>query len=156
MESVPQVIGEHERADDNCDYLGRESFNNWTGFAIPVDSVTGLTSSSAVIMSETEAAPILFGPPGCHSPESVSFSEVSDTNHAREMDKESRRSWQCLDDFTSENSGDRSDSFERVNGVLENGPTSPEVNSTIYGSISYRLERVESLESIYRLDIMYL
>ncbi|KAL0923386.1 hypothetical protein M5K25_007440 [Dendrobium thyrsiflorum] len=150
IEPVSPVIGEHERVDEDCDYLGRESLNGLTGFAIPVDSVAGLTSSSASIISERDAAPMLFCQSGCHSPASASFSEVSDTSHARELlDKESRRSWQCLDDFTSENSGYRSDSFERVNGVFENGQASPGVNSTIYHSISCQLERIQSLESIY-------
>ncbi|XP_020576469.1 uncharacterized protein LOC110022034 isoform X2 [Phalaenopsis equestris] len=145
IDPVPRVIGEHVSVDENCDYLGRESFHSWTEFAIPIDSVAGLTSSSA----EREAAPILFRPPDCHSPESACFSEISDTSHARELDKESRRSWQCLDDCTSENSGYRSDSFETVSGVFENGQTSPELNSTIYHASGFRLERVESLESIY-------
>ncbi|KAG0458658.1 hypothetical protein HPP92_021786 [Vanilla planifolia] len=148
-DSIPQVIGEHEQIDGNYDSVDREYCESWMGFAVPVDSVSGLTSYSAVSMSDKEATPILFGQPGSYSPESVSLSEVSDNSHARELDRESRRSLQFLDDFTSENSGYHSDSFERVNCVFENGQVSPEVNSTTYPSIICRLERIGSLESVY-------
>ncbi|KAJ6820933.1 uncharacterized protein M6B38_394395 [Iris pallida] len=73
-----------------------------------------------------------------HSPESASPSE---------LDGDSRKSWGHLHDYSSATSS-RSDSFGSTNGNFENGQVSPDVG-TIYSSINHKLERIETLESIY-------
>ncbi|OAY63160.1 DENN domain-containing protein 5B [Ananas comosus] len=143
MDSVPHCITEHDQLDENYDSPQKFSCSEWMGHAIPVDSVSGLLSSPG-LSSERDIPAFLFRNWEPHSPESVSTSEASDFSHVKELEKENRKGWQHYDDCTSENSGSRSDSFERVNGMLENGQASPDVG-TMYCS---RLERVESLESL--------
>lgn len=145
MDSVPHCITEHDQLDENYDSPQKFSCSEWMGHAIPVDSVSGLLSSPG-LSSERDIPAFLFRNWEPHSPESVSTSEASDFSHVKELEKENRKGWQHYDDCTSENSGSRSDSFERVNGMLENGQASPDVG-TMYCS---RLERVESLESLQR------
>ncbi|XP_020084627.1 uncharacterized protein LOC109707627 isoform X1 [Ananas comosus] len=143
MDSVPHCITEHDQLDENYDSPQKFSCSEWMGHAIPVDSVSGLLSSPG-LSSERDIPAFLFRNWEPHSPESVSTSEASDFSHVKELEKENRKGWQHYDDCTSENSGSRSDSFERVNGMFENGQASPDVG-TMYCS---RLERVESLESL--------
>nr|XP_010933158.1 uncharacterized protein LOC105053615 isoform X2 [Elaeis guineensis] len=144
---IPHGIAGHGQLDENFCSPDRQSCNDWMGYAIPVDSVSGLLSSAG-LPSDREVSPFLFRTFEPQSPESVSASDASDFSHVRELDKETRRSWHQYDDNTSETSGSRSDSFERVNGNFELGQTSPEVGTVCY-SASNRLEHVESVESIY-------
>lgn len=143
-----ESVQEHAQSDENSDSPDRQSCNNWMGFAIPVNSVSGLLSHSADLISDRDAAPSVVRVLEPQSPESVSTSEASDVGCARELEKESGKSWQNCEDYASETSGSRSDSFERVNGTVDNTQASPEV-LTIYSSSRRRLERVESMESVY-------
>ncbi|XP_072987918.1 uncharacterized protein [Typha latifolia] len=143
-DSVPHSVKEHDQLDEDFDSPERLLCNNWTGFAIPVESVSGLISSAGV-SSYRDAPPISLRNWEPQSPESVSNSEASDLGHVKELDKEIRKSWQQFDEYTSETSESRCDSFERVNGTFENGQNSPEVG-TMYSSVN--LERVESMESL--------
>ncbi|XP_008804739.2 uncharacterized protein LOC103717932 isoform X1 [Phoenix dactylifera] len=144
---IAHGIAEHDQLEENFCSPDRQSRNDWMGCAIPVDSVSGLLSSAG-LPSDREVSPFLFRTFEPQSPESVSASDASDFSHVRELDKEMRRCWHQYDDNTSETSGSRSDSFERVNGNFEIGQTSPEVG-TVCCSVSNRLERAESVESIY-------
>ena len=151
-ESVPQGITEHEHVNENFDSPNRQSFNSWMEYAIPADTVLGLTSPSIGLPSDREVPPFLFRQLEPHSPESVSASDNSDFSHIRELDRESRKSWGHFDDHSSVTSGSRSDSFERTNGSVENGQTSPDI-STVHNSVGQRLVHTESLESVYRCHI---
>ncbi|KAJ6847967.1 uncharacterized protein M6B38_115695 [Iris pallida] len=140
LESVPQEIVEHDHIDDNYHFPNFQSSNSWMGYAIPVDSILDLTSTSTStsISSDQELPSFLSRQLDPHSPESASPSE---------LDGDSRKSWGHLHDYSSAASS-RSDSFGRTNGNFENGQVSPDVG-TIYSSINHKLERIETLESIY-------
>lgn len=140
--SVPMRVAEQDQLDDNLDSPNRQSLKNWMDCAIPADSVLGLTSSSSGADREV---PFCCGQLEPHSPDSPSLTENLDFSHVRELERESRRSWGHFDDYSSATSGSRSDSFERPNGSIDLGQTSPRV-----GYISTGHRRAESLESIYR------
>lgn len=150
-----ESVQEHDQSDENFDSLDRQSGNNWMGYAIPVDSVSGLLSHSVDLISDRDISQSVIRTSEPQSPESISASEASDVGCLRELDKEAGKSWQNCDDYVSETSGSRSDSFERVNGTFDNGHTSPEVYQaspevcTVYAASRRRLERVESMESVY-------
>lgn len=146
-QSIPQGNTEHDQLDENFDSNG-QSLNSWMGYAIPANSVLGLSSSSNGL-SDREVPPYLFRQLEPHSPESAA-SEYLDFSH--ELDRDSGKSWGHFDDHSSVTSGSYSDSFERTNGNLDNGLTSPDI-STIYSSVGHGLDRIESLESVYRCHI---
>ncbi|KAJ0967349.1 hypothetical protein J5N97_024266 [Dioscorea zingiberensis] len=146
-DSVPQAVVEHDQLDQNFDSPDRQSCNNWMDYAIPVESVLGLTPFSASLVTDKENPPFpckLYESP---SPESISVSDTSDFGHVKDMDKDIRKAWQHCDDYASETTGSCSDSFERVNGSYEYSHASPEV-STVQCSPRHML-RAGSLESIY-------
>lgn len=148
-ESVPRGISENDQLDENFESPNKQSLNSWMEYAIPADSVLGLTSSSIGISADREVPPFCCRQLEPLSPESASASENSDFGHVRELDRESRKSWGQFDDYSSVTSESHSDSFERPNGNLDIGQTPPDI-SMIYNSVGHRLERVGSLESIYR------
>ncbi|KAJ6810083.1 uncharacterized protein M6B38_157680 [Iris pallida] len=145
--SIPQGRTESEQVDEKYHFPKFHSSTSWMGYAIPVDSVLGLTSSSFSLSSDRELLPNLSRQLETHSPGSASPSEASDISHTRELDRDSRKSVWQFDDYSSAASSP-SDSFERTNVSFENGQASPDVG-TNYSSVSRRLERVESLESVY-------
>ncbi|KAJ6799833.1 uncharacterized protein M6B38_204515 [Iris pallida] len=123
LESVPQEIVVHDHIDDNYHFPNFQSSNSWMEYAIPVDSVLDLTSTSTStsISSDQELPSFLSRQLDPHSPESASPDE---------LDGDSRKSWGHLHDYSSAASS-RSDSFGRTNGNFENGQVSPDVG-TIY------------------------
>ncbi|WOL10660.1 hypothetical protein Cni_G19419 [Canna indica] len=145
-ESISRGVMSPEQLSGNADSPNRQLYNSWMEYAIPVDSVSGLISSSVFPMEREAASPSRsLEPP---SPESTAASEASDFGHIRELERETRRTGQSFDDNMSETSELRSDSFERLNGCFENGHASPEVGM-MCSSASGKLQRVESLESVY-------
>lgn len=143
-ESISHGVSCFEQLSENSEQL----FSSWMDYAIPVDTVSGLVSSSVIpVEREVSSSPYRSLEP--QSPESVSASDASDFSHLRELDRETRRTGPIYDDNMSETSGSRSDSFERLNGCFENGHASPDIGMP-YPCASGRLQRVESLESVYR------
>ncbi|XP_042395153.1 uncharacterized protein LOC121985644 isoform X2 [Zingiber officinale] len=142
-ESISHGVSCFEQLSENSEQL----FSTWMDYAIPVDTVSGLVSSSVIpVEREVSSSPYRSLEP--QSPESVSASDASDFSHLRELDRETRRTGPIYDDNTSETSGSRSDSFERLNGCFENGHASPDIGMS-YACASGKLQRVESLESVY-------
>ncbi|ONK57292.1 uncharacterized protein A4U43_C10F18570 [Asparagus officinalis] len=146
-ESIPFVGTEQDQLDENFESPNGQFCNSWMGYAIPAGSILGLTSPSIGLPSDREVPPFLFRQLEPHSPESAA-SECSDFSHVRELDRESRKSWGHFDDHSSVTSGSRSDSFDRTNGSLDTGQTSPE-NSTTYSCVNCGLLHVESIVSVY-------
>ncbi|KAJ6821588.1 uncharacterized protein M6B38_391805 [Iris pallida] len=146
-ESISRGPTGSDQNDENSYFPNFQSSTSWMGYAIPVDSVLGLTSCSASLSSDRELPPNLSRQLETHSPECASPSEASDISHTRELDRDYRKSAGQVDDYSSAASS-RSDSFERASGSFENCQASPDVG-TICSSVSRRLERVASLESVY-------
>ncbi|XP_068665495.1 uncharacterized protein [Aristolochia californica] len=84
----------------------------------------------------------------CHSPGSVSTSDISYFSQTRDTDKDNRKGLHYADDYASEATSESCcDSFERMNGNFENGHTSPDIG-TLYSSVNHTLERIGSSESL--------
>ncbi|XP_074555535.1 uncharacterized protein LOC141811388 [Curcuma longa] len=149
-ESISHGVSCFEQLSENSEQL----FSSWMDYAIPVDTVSGLVSSSVIpVEREVSSSPYRSLEP--LSPESVSASDASDFSHLRELDRETRRTGPIYDDNMSETSGSRSDSFERLNGCFENGHASPDIGMP-YSCANGKLQHVESLESVYSgLDSSY-
>ena len=153
--SVSQIVVENDQLDENLDSPDRESSSNWMDYAIPVDSVLGLTSFAENVVEDKENPPFpckLYESP---SPESTSVSDTSDFGHVKDEDKDMSKAWQHCDDCASESTGSCSDSFEQVYGSCEYSHTSPE-SGRLQCSPCRRLLRVGSLECIYRRYVIFL
>lgn len=142
---VPRGVNDHDQLVEDVNTQNMGSSTNWMDSAIPVAAVLGLTTPSSRKISDKDISSFSFRMHEPESPESGVTSEASDFAYTKELDKDGPRSPLYIDDFASESSESRCDSFERPNGIFENGQISP----TIYCS-SHKLERIESLESIYR------
>ncbi|KAJ8616794.1 hypothetical protein MRB53_036166 [Persea americana] len=148
IDSIPLIVTAQAQTDENLDSPDRDSSGDSMPSEIPTASVSGLIPAAAGLLSDNEFqtySPKQLEP---QSPESGSASEASDFNQAREPEKDIRKNLQCFDDSASEASESRSDSFERMNGIYENGRISPEVGIYQY-SAARTLERVSSSESLY-------
>ncbi|XP_062209859.1 uncharacterized protein LOC133911580 isoform X1 [Phragmites australis] len=145
-EPVPRSMKEEDGV--NGDFVSSYGlpYNDWTEYAVPVNSISGLISSSG-IPSERDISSYLFRSWEPNSPESISASEISDSSYVRELDKEGRHSFQQSDDCISDNLESRCDSFGRASCIYDNGHTSPDLLST-HSPISKRLERAQSVESL--------
>lgn len=143
-EPVPRSVKEQDGAKGEFDSSNGIPYIDWTEYAVPVNSISGLISSSG-IPPEREMSSYLFRSWGPDSPESISASEISDSSYAREVDKEGRHSFQQYEDCLSENLESRCDSFGRAS-YSDNGHTSPDLLS-MHSPISRKLERAQSVES---------
>lgn len=148
-ETVMPVVIMHDQSDENFDSSDRESSTDWTPLPNSVDSSVGITPTApGTLSTDNEVQADSFRHSEPQSPESGSASEASDFSQTREPVKDTRKNFQSFDDFASEASGSRSDSFERLSGSYENSRVSPE--SGIYQfSVSRTLERVSSSESLF-------
>lgn len=139
-EAIPHSFKDNNQSE-NLNSPQR-SYSELMEYAIPVNSVSGLIYSPNRL-SAKDTSPFLAKVPEPQSPESFSTSEASEVSNVKELDKEMRPQF---DDYASETSESRSDSFERISGVFENCHTSPDVTSAYNSTPSKRMERVESLE----------
>ncbi|RLN38599.1 hypothetical protein C2845_PM01G02930 [Panicum miliaceum] len=144
-EPVPRSVKDQDGVKGDFDSSNGIPYIDWTEYAVPVNSISGLISSSGV-SSERDVSSYLFRSLGPNSPESISASEISDSSYVREVDKEGRHSFQQYEDCLSENLESRSDSFGRASCIYDNGHTSPDLLS-MHSPISRRLERAQSVES---------
>jgi hypothetical protein len=144
-EPVPRSVKEQDGVKEDFDSSNAIPYIDWTEYAVPVNSISGLISSSGV-PSERDMPSYLFRSCGPNSPESMSASEISDSGYIREVDKEGRHSFQQYEDCLSENLEYHCDSFGRANYIHDNGQTSPDLLS-MHSPISRRLERAQSVES---------
>lgn len=144
-EPVPRSVKEQDGVKGDFDSSNGIPYIDWTEYAVPANSISGLISSSGV-PSERDMPSYLFRSCGPNSPESISASEISDSSYVREVDKEGRHSFQQYEDCLSENLESRCDSFGRENYIHDNGQTSPDLLS-MHSPISRRLERAQSVES---------
>ncbi|XP_068657945.1 uncharacterized protein [Aristolochia californica] len=127
LDSISPEVATMDHTTENSEYLG--------------DTIESPKASSTSIAADTEVQ-------SCHSPGSISTSEVSDFSQTREMDKHNRKGLHYADDYASEaTSESRCDSFERMNGNFENGHTSPDIG-TLYSSVNRKLEKIGSSESL--------
>ncbi|OEL33463.1 hypothetical protein BAE44_0005518 [Dichanthelium oligosanthes] len=144
-EPVPRSVKEQDGVKGDFDSSNGIPYIDWTEYAVPVNSISGLISSSGV-PSEREMSSYLFRSWGPNSPESISASEISDSSYVREVDKEGRHSFQQYEDCLSENLESRCDSFGRASYIYDNGHTSPDLLS-MHSPITRRIERTQSVES---------
>ncbi|KAG2543532.1 hypothetical protein PVAP13_9NG751500 [Panicum virgatum] len=144
-EPVPRSVKEQDGVKGDFDSSNGIPYIDWTEYAVPVNSISGLISSSGV-SSERDVSSYLFRSWGPNSPESISASEISDSSYVREGDKDGMHSFQQYEDCLSENLESRSDSFGRASYIYDNGHTSPDLLS-MHSPISRRLERAQSVES---------
>ncbi|XP_077250909.1 DENN (AEX-3) domain-containing protein isoform X2 [Tasmannia lanceolata] len=145
---APPLVRTQDQMNENYDCSDQESSTDWTASAIPVESMLSLTAAAAGLISDSEVNSFSFRQLEPQSPQRVSPSEASELSQEREPDKDTRRCLQYFDDYASETSGSRSDSFERINESYENGLTSPECG-TLNCSVSRKLERVGSSDSMF-------
>ncbi|XP_058101310.1 uncharacterized protein LOC131245702 isoform X2 [Magnolia sinica] len=145
---VPSVIRMQDQMTENCDSPITEGSVDWMTSAIPVDSVLGLTAAAAGLISDNEVHLFSLRQLEPQSPESVSTRGASDLSQGRELDEDTRKNLQHFDDYASGTPGSRSDSFERMSGIYENGQTSPELG-TFHSILGNKLERVGSSESLF-------
>uniref|UniRef100_A0A0E0CV64 UDENN domain-containing protein n=1 Tax=Oryza meridionalis TaxID=40149 RepID=A0A0E0CV64_9ORYZ len=147
-EPIPHSMKEQNQVNgEDFESANELSYNDWTEYAVPVNSISGLISSSG-LPSEGEIPSYLFRSWEPNSPESMSASETSDSSYIRELEKEGRHSFQQYEDCISENLGSRCDSFGRTSYTYENGHTSPDLLST-HSPISRRIVRAQSMESLH-------
>uniref|UniRef100_A0A0E0GGQ8 UDENN domain-containing protein n=1 Tax=Oryza nivara TaxID=4536 RepID=A0A0E0GGQ8_ORYNI len=147
-EPIPRSMKEQSQVNgEDFESANELSYNDWTEYAVPVNSISGLISSSG-LPSEGEIPSYLFRSWEPNSPESMSASETSDSSYIRELEKEGRHSFQQYEDCISENLGSCCDSFGRTSYTYENGHTSPDLLST-HSPISRRIVRAQSMESLH-------
>lgn len=146
-EPVPRPVKEQDGVNGDFDSSNEIPYIDWTEYAVPVNSISGLISSSSV-SSERDMSSYLFRSWEPNSPESLSAS-VSDSSYVREVEKEARHSFQHYEDCISENLEPRCDSFGRASDIYDNGHTSPDLLS-MHSPVSRRLERAQSVESLDR------
>ncbi|VAH97876.1 unnamed protein product [Triticum turgidum subsp. durum] len=146
---VPRSLREQleDQSDGDFESPSGLPYNDWTDYAVPVNSISGLVSSPG-LTSERDVPSYLFRSWEPNSPESMSASETSDSSYAKEPEKEGRHSFQQYEDCISQNSESRCDSFGRASSTYENGHTSPDLLS-MHSPISTRLEHTQSMESIH-------
>ncbi|XP_062216805.1 uncharacterized protein LOC133916923 isoform X2 [Phragmites australis] len=144
-EPVPRSVKEQDGVNRDFDSSNGLPYNDWTEYAVPVNRISGLISSSGV-PSEGDMSSYLFRSWEPNSPESISAIEISDSIYVRELE-EGRHSFQQYDDCISENLESRCDSFGRGSYIYDNGHTSPDLPS-MHSPISRRLERAQSVESL--------
>lgn len=146
---VPRSLREQlqDQSDGDFESPNGLSYNDWTEYAVPVNSISGLVSSPG-LTSERDAPSYLFRNWEPNSPESISASETSDSSYAKEPEKEGRHSFQQYEDCISQNMESRCDSFGRASSTYENGQTSPDLLS-MHSATSTRLERTPSMESLH-------
>eukprot|EP00268_Persea_americana_P039413 TRINITY_DN389_c1_g1_i4.p1 TRINITY_DN389_c1_g1~~TRINITY_DN389_c1_g1_i4.p1 ORF type:complete len:803 (+),score=145.03 TRINITY_DN389_c1_g1_i4:716-3124(+) len=145
---VPPAVRTPDQMNEDLDSPTSGSSADWMASAIPVGSVLGFTAAAAGLVSDNEVHSRTFRHLESLSPESISASEASDSSQTRELDKDTQKNLQFFDGYTSETSGSRSDSFERMNGSYDNCQTSPE-GGTFQCSFSHTLERIGSSESLF-------
>ncbi|KAL5217966.1 hypothetical protein ABZP36_018650 [Zizania latifolia] len=148
-EPVPRPIKEQNQVSGDFESSNGLSYNDWTEYAVPVNSMSSLISSSG-LPSEGDVPSYLFRSWEPNSPESISASETSDSSYVRELEKEGRHSFQQYEDCISENLESRCDSFGRASCTYENGHTSPDLLST-HSPISRRIGRAQSMGSLQSL-----
>jgi hypothetical protein len=146
-EPVPRSLKEQDQLHGEFESSNGLSYNDWTEYAVPVNSISGLVSSSGHT-SESDVPLYLFRSWEPNSPESMSASETSDSSYAKELEKEGRRSFQQYEDCISENMESRCDSFGRASSTYEYGHTSPDFLST-HPPVCTRLVRAKSMESLH-------
>ncbi|KAE8774946.1 DENN domain-containing protein 5B [Hordeum vulgare] len=146
---VPRSLREQlqDQSDGDFESPNGLSYNDWTEYAVPINSISGLVSSPG-LTSERDAPSYLFRNWEPNSPESISASETSDSSYAKEPEKEGRHSFQQYEDCISQNMESRCDSFGRASSTYENGQTSPDLLS-MHSATSTRLERTPSMESLH-------
>jgi hypothetical protein len=147
-EPVPHSLKEQDLQNGDFESSNGHSYNDWTEYAVPVNSIAGIVSSSG-LASERDVPSYLFRSWEPNSPESISASETSDSSYAKELEKEGIHSFQQYEDCMSESTESRCNSFGRSSSTYENGHTSPDLLYT-HSLISTRLERTQSLESLHR------
>ncbi|KAM0922132.1 hypothetical protein ACQ4PT_006364 [Festuca glaucescens] len=146
-EPVPRSLKEQDLFKGDFESSNELSYNDWMEYAVPVNSISGIVSSSR-LTSERDAASYLFRSWEPNSPESISASETSDSSYAKEFEKEGRHSFQQFEDCISENTESRCDSFGSASSTYENGHMSPDLLSTD-SLMSRRLGRTQSMESLH-------
>ncbi|AQL09560.1 DENN (AEX-3) domain-containing protein [Zea mays] len=144
-EPVPRPIKEQDGVDGDFDSSNGIPYIDWTEYAVPVNSISGLISSSS-IPSERDMSSYLFRSWEPNSSQSISGSEISDSSYVREVE-EARHSFQHYEDCIVENLEPRCDSFGRASYMYDNGHTSPDLLS-MHSPASSRLERAQSVESL--------
>ncbi|KAM3315927.1 hypothetical protein ACQJBY_034202 [Aegilops geniculata] len=146
---VPRSLREQlqDQSDGDFESPNGLSYNDWTEYAVPVDTISGLVSSPG-LTSERDVPSYLFRSWEPNSPESISASETSESSYAKEPEKEGRHSFQQYEDCISQNTESRCDSFGRASSTSDNGHTSPDLLS-MHSPISTRLERTQSMESLH-------
>lgn len=147
---VPATPITHVPMHANGESPERESFSEWMTSAIPVDSAVAITAAAAGIIPDdginTPSSLRIWEP---NSPESATASESSEFSQTKDLDKDGRKNLHYFDDYASEASETRSDTFERMCGSYENGHSSPEIR-TSFSSRFRTLERLGSSESLFR------
>uniref|UniRef100_A0A0D9VPH5 UDENN domain-containing protein n=1 Tax=Leersia perrieri TaxID=77586 RepID=A0A0D9VPH5_9ORYZ len=138
-EPVPRSVKEQSQVNGDFESSNGISYNDWTEYAVPVNSISGLVSSSGLPSGDISS--YLFRSWEPNSPESISASETSDSSYVR-------HSFQQYDDCISENSESRCDSFGRASCSYENGHTSPDLLST-HLPISRRIVRAQSMDCLH-------
>ncbi|KAM0828352.1 hypothetical protein ACQ4PT_067613 [Festuca glaucescens] len=146
-EPVPRSLKEQDLFKGDFESSNGLSYNDWMEYAVPVNSISGIVSSSR-LTSERDAASYLFRSWEPNSPESISASEISDSSYAKEFEKEGRHSFQQFEDCISENTESRCDSFGSASSTYDNGHMSPDLLSTD-SLMSRRLGRTQSMESLH-------
>ncbi|WVZ55456.1 hypothetical protein U9M48_006116 [Paspalum notatum var. saurae] len=144
-EPVPRSVKEQYGVNGEFDSSNGIPYIDWTEYAVPVNTISGLISSSGV-PSERDMSSYLFRSWEPNSPESISASEISYSHCVREVEKGARHSFQHYEDCISENLEPHCDSFGRSSYIYDNGNTSPDLLST-HSPISRRLQRAQSVES---------
>ena len=88
--------------DGDFDSSNGIPYIDWTEYAVPVNSISGLISSSSV-PSERDMSSFLFRSWEPNSSQSIFASEISDSSYVREVEKEARHSFQHYEDCISGN-----------------------------------------------------
>ncbi|EER95503.2 hypothetical protein BDA96_01G539500 [Sorghum bicolor] len=143
---VPRPVKEQDGVGGDFDSSNGIPYIDWTEYAVPVNSISGLISSSSV-PSERDMSSYLFRSWEPNSSQSISASEISDSGYVREVEKEARHSFQHYEDCISGNLEPRCDSFGRASYIYDNGNTSPDLLS-MHSPTSRRLKRAQSVESL--------
>jgi len=95
-------VKEQDGVDGDFDSSNGIPYIDWTEYAVPVNSISGLISSSSV-PSERDMSSFLFRSWEPNSSQSIFASEISDSSYVREVEKEARHSFQHYEDCISGN-----------------------------------------------------
>ena len=145
-EPVPHPVKEQDGVDGDFDSSNGIPYIDWTEYAVPVNSISGLISSSSV-PSERDMSSFLFRSWEPNSSQSIFASEILDSSYVREVEKEARHSFQHYEDCISGNLKPRCDSFGRASYIYDNGNTSPDLLS-MHSPASRRFKRAQSVECL--------